>query len=670
MSVCPMIKVCSLIALLIAFPVFGAPLTERRIAEPDLIVRGPWTPETRRENRPDALWLYYMHGIVDHFANTVDLDSLLSDEQRAAKQYRTKILIDTPFRRGTLSVLRMSRSDKMELAHPLPMDMQKVRGQRIRIFIWMKGDNAGARNNDYHCPSMTVMMKDAGGKVLSSSDASFKTQRTFPWHCYYADRFVPANAAGVYLSLFNKFTGAASFAMPSWELITDQNTYSANEKQDPLTGSLAFNPMYDPMPYHIDETRGTLGADKYPWRFVLGDKIGLIGQPFDITTKEGFRTYYFQEAKNEPDHMNHGILYMGMLYRTGMKKKLLPPMEDGWLDNFAQILISDQDENTGYWHDGKSLSLGLTFHLVDAHFRYKDVPRADRPDVINPDMDLGLKNIPRAGKIIETSLMMQASWVDPQGVTRKAAWNRSAYGYTTTPDASKQKCDFGTTWDAISLIRRSSNYVDEETRKKVESSVRDAFEYVLRFNVLDDGTFKQADTDAHPTKAHYMTNIMQDSAWLERKIDPQMPAPAASASASGGQLTLTWSAPISNQNSVRLYAIAAGADPQTIDESHLVGIIHRTGHKIYEMDPILGCQKIRQGLAGRWGANLELPPPDDWRGRRYLAWKLRKIHFPVPSTTDLAPLTLARSIWQGNDLYLSAVSWYGEESAPIKLTTE
>lgn len=647
-------------------PATGAktPYQEIYLDDGSVIVnRGPWTPENRKEGRPDDLWRTYMHGVVDHFATPVPLGSLLSDEQKNKRLFVPRQTINTPYKTGRVDIVRAVRSDSIETTNPLPVDMELVRGKTIRVFIWMKGDDVGARNNDWHCPSMYVIIKDAEGKTLLSRDSYFKTQRTFPWHCYYVDRFVPENAAGIYLRVFNKFLGTASFAMPSYEIVTDENTYTTNEKQDPFTGSLAFNPIYDPLPYHLQ--RGTLNADRYQWRLVLGDKIGLIGQPYDITTRAGLSRYYFEKAKTQGDHMNHGVLYLGSLYRNGIKKNLLPPMEEGWLEHLADILIDDQDEKTGYWHDGKSLSLGLTFHLVDMHFRYKDVPRADRPDQINTGLDLGLKRIPRADKIIETSLMMQSTWTDEHGNKRLAAWNRAAYRYTEDPDKSPEKCNFASTWDAINLIRRASNYVDDATRRRVESAVREAFYYVLRFNVLDDGTFLISDRDEHPTTPYYMAGIMRDSAWLERKIDPDMTPPDVVARANHEQAVFTWRNPAENHNSVRIYVVPQGTPIDAIDEQFLTGVIHRTGQKVYEMDPFVGCQKIRHAMAKRWGSSLELPPADNWKGKRYLPWKLRKLNFPLVVSDNLEPLTLQVDQVTDKHVYVSSVTWYGEESRPV-----
>lgn len=167
--------------------------------------------------------------------------------------------------------------------------------------------------------------------------------------------------------------------------------------------------------------------------------------------------------------------------------------------------------------------------------------------------------------MIRTTLMMQSSYIDEQGVKRKAAWNEAAYRYTTEPDSGPEKCWMVSTWDAIFLMRLAARYVDE---------------------------------------------------------------------------------PLQHQ----------------VDESHLVGVIHKTGRRVYEMDPLLAVQKIRRAGVKRFGGSMDLPPPNNWRGNKYLPWKLRMINYPIAHSDDLRPLTIVVGGAATKDIYLAAVEWYGEQS--------
>jgi len=628
-----------------------------RLGRDRVINIGPWTSTNRKTNRRADLWLYYKHGVVDHFAVPFRFEDLLGKDQPADKWLDRNQPIRNPYKESTEAAIRCVGSEGIELARPLPIDMERSRGKRVRIFFWMKGEDAGARNSTWHCPDADTIVKDGEGRVLTSGPFKIKCQRTFPWHCFYKDIFVTEKAAGIYMRLYNKYHGTAWFSTPSWELVGEQNSYSKNERQDPYTGSLSDNPLYEPLAHHF--WHGF--ASKYQWRFVLGSKIGMKGHTYDITTKEGLSRYYFEKAKKDPGEMNHGVLHLRSMYYTGMKNKCLPPLEEGWLEHLGKIIIEDQDPETGYWHDGKSLSLGLTFHFCSEYFRYYNIRRSDRADRIDPSRNFGEKRVPRAEQIIRTTLMMQSSYVDDHGVKRKAAWNEAAYRYTTEPDKGDEKCWLPSTWDAIYLMRLAARYVDADLQEEVYHSVKAAFRYVLHKMVYQDGTFRQKDTDDHPTRGGYMYQIMEDSSWLERRIVPDLPGPKVELVRNGDEITVVWRAPAEEHNSLRIYAAPKGTAVKKVDESYLVGVVHKTGRRVYEMDPFLAVQKIRRAMVKRWGGSMELPPPTSWRGKKYLPWKLRRIHYPLAYSDDLKPLTITVKDAATKDIYVSAATWYGEE---------
>ncbi len=604
--------------------------------------------------RPAELWRWYMHGITDDKATPVRLDAI----PELAPLLDSKTRLDTPFKKSGEAAVKLMKPK--EVTFPLLTDCKAVRGKKIRIFFWLKGFKVGYKDG-WHAPNIVVIPRDRDGRSLYAYDSGFHTEGTYPWHCYYVDRFIPKETESLWLKLYTP-NGVAHFTGIGWEPVGPENTYDANFEQDPHSGSLAPNVCYDQMPEHMTQGQGT----KYPWEWLRGGKIGLIGQPDDVTTKAGFRDYYFNMAKKRPEHMNHAILYMGGMFRSGQEQKLLPPMEDGWLENFAQILMADQDPATGYWHDGKALSLGLTFHLCNMHFRRYELQRSDREDISS---SLALVDyVPRAREMILQTLKQQSTWTAPDGVTRPAAWSRAAYRYTLKPDDSKDKCYLGSTWDAIYLLRLASRCVDDPALKaQVYDSVKNAMFYMLHKNVTDDGQWLSSDLDDHPSNPSYIVNIMQDVHYLERKIDPAMPTPEVSCrpSASGGT-EFSGKVP-AGADSIRIYIADSGIPAGKIDETSLAGVIQRTGHKFYEMDPFVGCDKTRHALNRRFGTSLELPPESDWRGKRYLPWKFRKLKLPLPFTTDNQPLTLPAKL-DGKAVYISSCNWYGEESPLVPLS--
>ena len=614
--------------------------------------------DNRKDARPAELWKDYMHGIVDDHATPVDMGAIVAENPELSRNVAKGVSLDSPHKKSSQPVLKVDRSNSVTFPLPLPLD--KIKGKNIRFFYWVKG-NKTADDLGWHAPGIVLTLKDASGKVINSRDSIYHihTAGTFPWHCYFCEYYIPQNAESAQLKFYNRFRGTAWFESPSWEIIVPkrQNDYSNDERQDHVTFSLAPNVLYDQMPEHLRKF-----ANKHDWNFVKG---GLPGQPYDITTRDGFRRYYFEKAKKCPEHMNHAILYMGLMYHDGRKNGKLPKLEDGWLDNFRTILMDDQDPATGYWHDGKDLSLGLTFHICNMFFRYHELKRTDREDIIKPEMGL-VKYVPRAEEMIRQTLRQQSSWVDSEGKKRPASWNKEAYRYTLTPDKYPSKSYLGSAWDAIYMLRLAGRHVNPELQAEIYESVKEAFRYMLEKNVQPDGSWKQNDTDAHVTNNHYVYRIMEDVAWLERKIDPKRPNPEVNLTRKGDKLEISWK-PDADSCSLRVYIAPKDIKAEQLNERFLAGVIQRGGHKFYEMDPFVGARKMVEQAIKRFGPKMELPPESSWQGKSYLPWKMRMVKNPLPATVDNAPLLLPMPDPDKFSIHATAASWYGEESLPVPL---
>ncbi len=630
----------SLITLLFCLPLYihaedGKPVEDRKI-------------------RPDGFWQDYMHGISDSYANSIDMKAVCEADPKLKKYIVQNSSLKSRWKNSDMPVLKADASKSFSFPFPLPME--KVRGKKIRIFFWMKGQNIGD-GLGWHSANIVFKTKKKNGDKIYAMDSFFHTQGSFPWHCYYREFFIPANTESAELQFYNTFKGTAYFTCPSWELVEGNAVYVKDELQDPETGSMAPNVRFDQMPEHLRSL-----ATKYQWNFLKGN---LPGQPYAITSRDGLEKYYYEKAKKCPEHMNHAVLYLGEMYYKGTDKKLIPDLEEGWLDKLREILMKDQDTATGYWHDGKDLSLGLTFHLCNMFFRYYDLKRSDRADIINESMGL-VNYVPNADKIVAQTLRQQSSRTDENGKYKLAAWNKEAYRYTNEPDKDPSKSYLGSTWDAIYLLRLSGRFTDEETQKKIYVSVKEALRYLLEKNVQESGLWLQQDTDAHVTNNHYVYDIIGDTQWLEKKIDPSIPQPIVKTEQKGnGNLEFSWTPQNDEQNSLRIYIVPAGTAPENINEEKLAAIIQSKGHKFYESDPFIAAGKMINAAISAFGPDMKMPPESDWRGKRYMPWKLRMIRADLKSSSDCKPLTL--QIPDGNSVYVSAATWYGEESPLLKV---
>jgi len=320
--------------------------------------------------------------------------------------------------------------------------------------------------------------------------------------------------------------------------------------------------------------------------------------------------------------------------------------------------LAEQDPDTGYWRTTHGLNMGLTFHYANMLFRHYSPKRFDQPLIRNSNFNIGVEYIPRAKKIIETTLGMQAR--KPNG--ELAAWSRSAYRFTTEPDGDDHKCDFGTTWDAIYLMRIAciNPEVDDALREQVYQSIKSAFKYILENNILPDGNWLQRETYQYPTRSSYMFHLMEDSHWLEWRMNPaEISAP--SGEIRDGRLHVAF---LPEQTSIRVFSVPDEFDIADLDETKLIGVIQQTGHIPVEMDPFAGMKLIRDAGNTMWGISISMPDESDTSYNHYINWKIRKLPETLVYTVDSAPLDVS-GVGKNCKIYITACSWYGEQSSAV-----
>ena len=620
----------------------------------------------RKMNQPPDMWETYMHGVIDHFAAPIAWSELLGESQDAEAWLDPEAEIDTFYKRSNLPAMRLTGETAVALKEQLPIDLAQFAGESIRLFVWMKGEETGDPDDCWGSPpGMNVIMKDVLGNRVGEAACLFKTQGTFPWHCYYSDVALPANGevAALQVELVNH-AGTAWFSTLSWEAVTPLNTYTASDKQDPVFGSVACNSAYDELPYHMRWGKG----EWYVWNFLAGGRAGLRTLPFDLTTKAGFRDYYHTKAKTDLQHMCFAVALMADWYHFGARFNLLPALEDGWLEGLAEVILEDQDAETGFWgYRHAPLSMAVTRHFVEGLFGAARVARADREDVPVPWLSVGAAEIPRAESIIETVLSMQSSASGSGSGRIGAGWPEDAFHFAREGDGGRQKCSLAATGNAIYLIRAASRSAGGSLRARVAGSVKDALRYVLETCVLDDGLWKLSDTAPSPSAGAFLQRIINDSSYLERRFALDLPAPRISVPpVEDGKCTFTWDQPGEECVSVRIYAVPRGTPAADVNQSFLVGIIQRTGTRIVEMDPFEAVRKMRQAAAVKWG--LKWPTP----AQPYVQWKLGMFPDPLPVSSNAESLTVTIADIAERDVHAASTNWYGEESrlAPVAVSVK
>jgi hypothetical protein len=604
--------------------------------------QAPWRtdPERRKEGRPAELWQVYMHGVADFFATPV--------AARFPKTPAETVTIDTPFTpKARHAAFRLS-AGQSRVSEALPVDLAPLSGGKVRLFYWMRGENTGRRptTNSYgDAPQLHAIVKDAAGRQLSKIVSHNGAVGTHPWHGYYLDVQLSAQAKSLHVEITNPQGGVAWFTRFAYEPVTEQNTFSSAEKQDPETGSLAAFPRYEAINFHLFAKPP---AVLHTWNFLRGPAAGMIGQPYDLTTLEGLRRYYRESAKVDLDQLNHGIMYFPMRYHQAKAGDALPPMEDGWLEEVARLVLEDQDPEAGYWGT-HSLphSMSVTFHFVDMLFAF-GIERTDTPPRPDPRRCIA-PALPRAEQMVRTTLRLQST---RDG--RPAAWSAAAYNFTTKPDGSANRCQLGSSMNAIRLLRIARQFVGPELQAEIDASIEGAFRYMLETVVAPSGVWKQEDTDKAPSKAAYWANIVNFSPWLEPRRSDALAAPQIEKTDDGLLRVVDWP---EDQNSVRIYRSTTEED---LGPARIVGIVSRGDDVIRHLDPYVAVRRMATAAKDTWGVR------SFGGSNSYVYAKVfRQLPKTFPAVLKDQPLKPATG--KGGRLFATAVDWYGRESAPVEI---
>ena len=151
-----------------------------------LLLCGVFALSAADDNRPPELWKTYMHGIKPDKAVKLALADIVKLNPGCEKYISSK---DTIEGEASFKIKR-----KTDLTVKLPIDIEAIKGRKMRLFYWCKAVKVGY-GNGWHAPWLVLIAKNSEKKTLISYPAWFHTEGTYPWHCYYVEVFIPKTAA-------------------------------------------------------------------------------------------------------------------------------------------------------------------------------------------------------------------------------------------------------------------------------------------------------------------------------------------------------------------------------------------------------------------------------------------------------------------------------------------
>ena len=596
-----------------------------------------------------VLWRYYMHGILDADAKPIALEDLIYFDHNTT-QWLVPNKISNSVKESNLSAVKLQGRETKNLGKPILTieDLERFRGQKIRFYIWMKGENCGQDTELLSgAPRVCFYVRDGLGNLVDTEYGRFKTRGTFPWFCYHIEFVLPdiidfsksekeeekssddtmldsllattlghpagtpgtstiPAGSGLFLGLENPANGTVYFSTLSWEMVTQDNTYEQKEWIDPQTGSKAPNSDYDELPMHV--IYGLAGTANL--NFLKGNHTIP-----NLLTTQGLNEY-FSKREKDPFHLLHGIPFLNYLAQTGEILELIPKLDKEWYQILLQHLESLQNPETGLW--GRDLL--ITNVIVKNNFAPVSYKRQNSPQRNTPWMSVLNASIPHRELLLATLLKLQLKTKDKTC----AGWNL----YTLLPDDVKKLADtseshLSTTTAAVELLALLKTQMNDPKQvAKIQRVIVEAREYVLSHYFFRNFLWKQNENSTKVTSGMFMFNLLEASGWQEDEVLEKAPAyeVAPIFNADGG-LSLNVKTQPDDCVSLRILAAPAKIKMTDLTEKNIVGIIEKDPRNLLSMDPFHALIVICNAAEKQW----EITPASE--GAQFLAEKLEG-HYP------------------------------------------
>ena len=646
----------------------------------------------RKENRPDDLWFYYMHGVTDACATPVSWKKMLGGSG-AVEWLDNEATLVTPIKRCDMPAIRIPAGKTLYFRKPILSGTSQLIGKTVRVFVWMKGAGTGKGGEAWmSAPGFDLVQNSVDGQRVNERKGTMKTRGTFPWHCYYEDIFVgesttkstedggtaePEKAAagtltgdqaeglgeyrgqGVYLKLYNPTSGDAWFSTVSWEVVTDENTYAPDERQDPNTGSMAANPRYDEFSFHLCRGMGRI----YPWTFLKGKAGGALNVP-DMTRKASVDAYVKHCSQVSAIEFMQSASLLASWYHQGAMFQLLPELEPGWLGALRGAVCAAQDEKTGLWtHSNRAPSIALTSVILDRFFSGARVSRKDRVPRKTPWFSTGDDKVPHAEAIAKTILSQQREKTNGKR-TLVGGWPKLAYNSIPSDlTGIDPTLSLAATSSAVSVLRRIRGQVGRSTQVQIDRALRQAYGFIMAELVTPEGLWVQNSMDSSPTSPAFIAEFLETMPILEHRVVFNLKSPHVSVEpVRKGRFTFSVDTTTSACVSVRIYAVGTDLAMQDITHGHLVGIVQKGGESVQSMDPFLAVASMRAAGRRKWGSVFE--------GRcEYTNSKLvlSRVGVSLPVTRAGQPLSVYIPKSGKIRVFAAAVNSFGEESRLVQV---
>ncbi|MBR4673994.1 MAG: hypothetical protein IKP00_05965 [Victivallales bacterium] len=667
------------------------------------------------------VWRYFMHGVTDLRGYPVPWQAI--DIMPPTVLLDPNTIISLPYKKSNLLPVALEGGKSATFPKSLiaPEMLYASRGDYIRVFVWIKGEDTGREADLYTgCPGFTLSMIDGTGTEVATASPMFKTRGTFPWFCYHIDVKVPYSFAQAKTEEKKEEAESAESteenAAENSE--TEENAENQNETNAEEAAIRALAEQFIGIKEEKEDaeavkrlpglyitlcnpTSGTAWFSTLSWQRIKADET-IFSPSAKITAldpmmgsyapnpdydelpmhlffgvpSEGKWTFLtgtkalkplidtdnlnecLEIAKSDWMYMLHAVPYLFSLHANGILLKTMPDFESGWAETVLDFISSSQQPSTGLWGVNDAPNLFITDAILKNTFSAQVPPYHDWTPHATPWRGSPKLKLAYADNIID-------ALVDAQTLRnrRPAAWNNCAFS-PVLHDAPQNAsiCDLPATAAATSILRYAAASASEEKVAKAQMAISQAWNTVMSSMLMRNGLWKTSFSGDFNASQASLFDFLDATPWLSFRTSEAIP-PAQANLALDDTFTLTASwKPEAPAVALRIFVADNDVKTEELNETHLAAIIQPPAKSYSAKDPVVLLRELVDTGAKRWGISPVA------NGNAYIAHKLASIPKGLKVFTKLNNQKLKLKQGKRKQLiHFATVNAYGEMSEIVTI---
>jgi hypothetical protein len=215
---------------------------------------------------------------------------------------------------------------------------------------------------------------------------------------------------------------------------------------------------------------------------------------------------------------------------------------------------------------------------------------------------------------------------------------------------------------AVTILAQCLPQVDDGLKKRINASMKAAWEYAMRTVFTNDGKWYQNDAVQQLNGPAFALDFLNSTLWLEPRVVASVAKPKTKAEFTGDGVHVTWEDPADNVVSLRIYALDKDSDATELPTDRLVGIIQKPARGVKGLDPLLAAKQICEAGKETWGMTPEKAGAD------YLAKMMKDLNPRLKVAKNGLDIQVSRPESVSDAVFwIVAVQPYGEMSKPVEV---